>query len=350
VSTTSGAAVLDRPPDGPGGDDGWSRPLEDTGGVAARRAVVRWGWRLFRREWRQQLLVLTLLTFAVAVAVGGSAALYATLPNEDGALGGADLRIDLPDVTGSAVAEKIAAARSTFGAVDPIGVTVVVVPGSVERVDLRAQDPAGAYSGPMLRLLSGRYPDGADEIAVTDRVASLLGVATGDTVEVGGRERTVVGRVENPADLGDEFALAPISELDRSESLSLLVDGSREQLEAFNRATPGGMGVQLRGDDGETTGAVLLLSMTTVVLLLVSLIAAAGFVVVAQRRMRQLGMLAAIGATEKHLRLVMVANGAAVGIVAATVGGAIGLGAWIAAAGHLEEAFGRRIDPLGQPW
>jgi len=30
------------------------------GGVAARRAVVRWGWRLFRREWRQQILVVAL--------------------------------------------------------------------------------------------------------------------------------------------------------------------------------------------------------------------------------------------------------------------------------------------------
>ena len=29
----------------------------DTGGMVARRAVARWGWRLFRREWRQQLLV-----------------------------------------------------------------------------------------------------------------------------------------------------------------------------------------------------------------------------------------------------------------------------------------------------
>ena len=26
------------------------------GGVAARRAVVRWAGRMFRREWRQQLL------------------------------------------------------------------------------------------------------------------------------------------------------------------------------------------------------------------------------------------------------------------------------------------------------
>jgi hypothetical protein len=31
-----------------------------SGGMAARRAVIRWAWRLFRREWRQQLLVLAL--------------------------------------------------------------------------------------------------------------------------------------------------------------------------------------------------------------------------------------------------------------------------------------------------
>ena len=39
------------------------------GGVAARRAVVRWAGRMFRREWRQQLLVLTLLTVAVTAAI-----------------------------------------------------------------------------------------------------------------------------------------------------------------------------------------------------------------------------------------------------------------------------------------
>ena len=38
------------------------------GGLAARRAVLRWGWRLFRRDWRQQLLVLVLLAVAVAAA------------------------------------------------------------------------------------------------------------------------------------------------------------------------------------------------------------------------------------------------------------------------------------------
>src|SRR5271168_3209245 len=41
-------------------------------GIVARRAVVRWGWRLFRREWRQQLFVLGLLTMAVAAAIWGA--------------------------------------------------------------------------------------------------------------------------------------------------------------------------------------------------------------------------------------------------------------------------------------
>ena len=35
------------------------------GGVPARRAVIHWSWRLFRREWRQQLLVLALIVVAV---------------------------------------------------------------------------------------------------------------------------------------------------------------------------------------------------------------------------------------------------------------------------------------------
>ena len=41
-------------------------------GIVARRAVIRWGWRLFRREWRQQLLVLSLLTVAVAATIWGA--------------------------------------------------------------------------------------------------------------------------------------------------------------------------------------------------------------------------------------------------------------------------------------
>jgi putative ABC transport system permease protein len=88
----------------------------------------------------------------------------------------------------------------------------------------------------------------------------------------------------------------------------------------------------------------------SVVLLLVSLVAAAGFVVVAQRRLRQLGMFAAIGATVRHLRLAMVANGALIGAVAAAVGAGIGLIGWLLLVPALEPVVGHRIERFDVPW
>ena len=91
-------------------------------------------------------------------------------------------------------------------------------------------------------------------------------------------------------------------------------------------------------------------SVATVFLLLASLVAAAGFAVVAQRRLRQLGMLAAVGATGKHLRLVLLTNGAVVGTIAAVIGTVAGLGLWLLFAPTLESAVDHRIDRLSLPW
>jgi len=323
------------------------------GGLAARRAVVRWAWRLLRREWRQQVLVVALLTLAVATAVGGSAAMHGIVPNDDEILGSATRRLFVPVTSNPGepgAVELVERAQAAFGRVDPIGQRPVGVAGSVERVDLRAQDPRGPFGAPMLDLVAGRYPAATGEIAVTDDVAASLGVGVGDEVDLGGAARTVVGRVENPADLHDEFALVPSAEIDDATTLSLLLDADDAQVATFASTLAGGYGGTTRGNDNPAMAGVLTLAMSTVVLLLVSLIAAAGFVVIAQRRLRQLGMLAAIGATERHLRLVLLADGAVVGIVAALAGTGLGLTAWIVAAPHLEEAAGRRIDPLQVPW
>ena len=59
------------------------RPAElgaANGGVPARRAVVRWAWRMFRREWRQQLLVMGLIVVAVAGTFIGAAVATNTPP------------------------------------------------------------------------------------------------------------------------------------------------------------------------------------------------------------------------------------------------------------------------------
>ena len=50
------------------------------GGVPARRAVIRWSWRMFRREWRQQSLVLALIVVALAATVLGAAVATDTPP------------------------------------------------------------------------------------------------------------------------------------------------------------------------------------------------------------------------------------------------------------------------------
>ena len=72
----------------------------------------------------------------------------------------------------------------------------------------------------------------------------------------------------------------------------------------------------MRIDGGsDISGAVTatIVAAITLVMALVGLVAAAGFVVVAQRRQRQLGLLSAIGASARQLRLVMIMNGAIVG-------------------------------------
>ena len=92
------------------------------------------------------------------------------------------------------------------------------------------------------------------------------------------------------------------------------------------------------------------LVVSTVVMFLIALIAAASFAVIAQRRLPQLGMMAAVGATEKHLRLTMVATGAATGLVAGILGGVLGLGGWLALAPRMEQPLGFRIDAFHVPW
>ncbi|HLV59200.1 MAG TPA: hypothetical protein VKY81_10090 [Natronosporangium sp.] len=57
--------------------------LPFTRALAARRAILRWAWRMFRREWRQQLLVLGLLAVAVLAAVASVAVVHGiAVPNQ----------------------------------------------------------------------------------------------------------------------------------------------------------------------------------------------------------------------------------------------------------------------------
>jgi putative ABC transport system permease protein len=329
--------------------------LRPRSGFAARRAVVRWAWRLFRREWRQQILVTALLTVAVAAAIGSVTVAYNSAPPQDAEFGSAGHLLRFDGADPRLLAAGLAAAENRLGTIDVIGHRSVTVPGGVDKVEFRAQDPHGAYGGARLALRQGSYPTGPGQVAVTDGVATLLGLELGKTLAVDGRRRTVVGIVENPRDLSDEFALVSPSSAGRPDHVTVLVDADAGSVDAFINEELGRgdrsalAGSELRISNREAD-ALAMFSVATVFLLLATLVAAAGFAVIAQRRLRQLGMLAAIGATGKHLRLVLLTNGAVVGAIGALLGAIAGFALWVALVPMLEPAFGHRIDPVSLPW
>ena len=131
----------------------------------------------------------------------------------------------------------------------------------------------------------------------------------------------------------------------------MLVNADDERVTSFRPPGAQGRIVSARGDVGEdVVAAVVVLVVTTLAMFLVALIAAASFTVIAQRRLPQLGMMSAVGATEKHVRLAMLASGAATGFVAAVVGASIGVAGWVVIAPRMEGAAGYRIDPSNVPW
>ena len=134
---------------------------------------------MFRREWRQQLLVVTLLAVAVAAAIGSITIAYNSGPADDGEFGSANQVLTFDGSDPRELQAGLDAAKESFGTIDVIGHRSVPVPGSVETVDYRSQDPGGAYGGELLALRRGSYPDGPGQVAVTDGVAELCGSRSG---------------------------------------------------------------------------------------------------------------------------------------------------------------------------
>ena len=79
-------------------------------------------------------------------------------------------------------------------------------------------------------------------------------------------------------------------------------------------------------------------------MVLVGLIVSASFGVVARRRVRQYGLLGAIGADDRHLRSAAAFNGFIIGAIASVIGVAIGVAAAGALLPLLEESLGHRIQ------
>ena len=329
------------------------------GGVPARRAVLRWGWRLFRREWRQQLLILGLLTVAVAATIWGAGVANNTLPSNPnyGMFGTAAALVTLPGSDPHLDAD-IAAIQYRWGPADVIE-NQNITTGTTQSVPLRAESPHGLYSGPMLGLVSGTYPAGPGQVALTSQVATLYNAHVGGSWQAAGRTWRVTGIVQNPGHLRDEFALVAPGQVTHPSQVIMLL-GSAAASQIIN---PNGAPNQsaLAGIPAATpsipTGSVSTIPPGTIVLVVavlglifIGLVAVAGFSVMAQRRLRALGMLSAIGATERNVRLVMIVNGMVVGVAAALAGAVLGFAAWFGYAPALQQDTGHVVDAANLPW
>ena len=320
------------------------------GGASARRAVVRWAWRMFGREWRQQALVLILLVVAIATTTLGLGLVTNVARSHDRATFGTANHVMTMSGTPTELQTDLAAAESFFGTIDVITHQKIAIPGSITTLDLRAQDPHGVFGWPMLRLDSGRYPTGPGEVAVTNQVAHLFHLRIGDRWQAAGTVRRVTGVVENPNDLHDEFALVAPGQAAPSSSVDILLNSSGTSVEAFHLPSGGPTSLRSRGPFDQTGPTIAVLVLATIGLLFIGLLSVGGFAVLAARRQRALGMLGALGATDRHLRLVMITNGALVGSVGALTGSALGIGLWVVLAPHVTTLIGRRVDRFALPW
>lgn len=313
---------------------------------AAQRAVLRWSWRLFRREWRQQLLVLSLITVAVAATVVGSTVATNTSTPTDEAFGSAQDLAIYPG-TDPSLASQIASLQRRFHRVDVIEYENLAIPGSVDTYQLRAQNPDGPFGSPILSLTSGHYPSGAKEVAMTSGLAAAFGLKLGGTWHQGGANRQLVGLVEDPGNFLDSFALVPPGQLKSPDLVSVLFDAPGIPPAAI------GPNVQTRASAAPSSlfnPKTIAAAGVTFGMLLIALMSVGSFTVIAQRRMRSLGMLASVGATDSNVTLVTRANGLIIGVTAGLFGAVLGVVLWLVYRPHLESSAHHVIGVFALPW
>jgi putative ABC transport system permease protein len=307
--------------------------------------VIHWAWRLFRREWRQQFLVLALIIVAVGATTLGAAVATTTPPAANAGFGTAQdsTMFQAPDPH---LASQIAAIQRRFGRVDVIENQTIAIPGSINTYDLRAQNPHGPFGTPMLSLVSGQYPAGPGQVAVTDAVAAGYNLKVGDLWRLDGQTRRVTGIVENPQSLLDEFALVTPGQVTKPTEVTVLFDANGASTSSLpNVQTP-----HSASSGNALNPETIVLALVTIGMILIALVAVGGFTVLAQRRLRSLGMLGALGATDRNIRLVVRVNGVLVGVVGAVVGAVLGLAAWLAYRPRVEAGAHHVIGAFQLPW
>src|SRR5690606_26157220 len=394
-------------PPGPGGGPAHVG-VDPVSGILAALRVAR---REVRRSKGRSLLVLALIGLPVFGAAGTAVCydMFTLTPQErlERRIGAADAELrweyDQPIVQRDLIGEWYELARPDQGrevsdrspseveAVLPAGSRVlprwwgtlrVPTAAGVGLLDWHAFDLADPLTQGIARVVEGRAPADAGEVAVTAAAARRLAVAIGDTLTVPDEgDRRVVGLVEFPGESGSfDPGLVPglnaqilLFHPDGRPSehwqprwlASTPVPVDWEQVRELNQH---GIAVLSRavvldppaqldpyagaGGPVPVPGLGVGVLIAGLVALEVVLLAGPAFAVGARRRQRDLALVAANGGTPAQLRRIVLADGVVLGSLAAVGGIVLGVGAALAARPWLEvhlvgaRAGGYRVFPL----
>lgn len=335
--------------------------------VSAMRATTRVARRNIARHRGRSALIALLVLLPVAAMVAALSILRTTSPTKDmldaSRMGRADLLAMV------VTEEELRPYLPAGSVVEPVvqGQGRLVLEGARPGVNLRAMRVDGLAQG-ILTLTAGRAPAGSTEAAISDSVADLAKVELGGTVVLDGyAPMTVVGLVENPmfleeravvvdpasvtvdAELGtQEWLIAVPAGVDPDEIVrATYVDGDGSgqegQVQKIGLMSRNiGLFPPSLGDSYSPT----ILVFGALALLEASLIASAAFAVSIRRRQRELGLLAAVGATSRQIAGTVLAEAALLGAAACLGGVALGIGISFGLEPWLDDLTGHRNQPL----
>lgn len=154
--------------------------------------------------------------------------------------------------------------------------------------------------------------------------------------------------MENPENLLDDFALVAPGQLRSPTQATVLFNAAGLAAASF-RFPQGASAVTPQRSSG-LSPAIVLLAIAVLGLVFVGLVVTASFTVLAQRRLRSIGMISSLGAADRDVGFVMVANGVFVGVSGALIGAIVGLAIWIAYAPRLATSAHHTVSWTHLPW
>lgn len=323
------------------------------------RALARIAWRDIGRHRGRSVLVALLILLPVAAMVGSITILRTTAitpEREDVArMGRADL--EAQGVSKSEVAKHL----PDGSLIEPTmwSDASIVTAGARPLVSVRGLDLAGLAQG-MFVMVDGRLPSGPAEVVVTAKVLELADTTIGGHLVLDDAAPvSIVGLVENPLNLGDRVVIVdphavppPNPDLaawlidvpegaDPEAIVAATTDPETGAQEFLLRSRRSG---QLQTFGGDTSPTILIFG--TLALVEAALVASAAFAVSIRRRQRELGLLAATGATPRQLAGTVLAEAAILGLGACLGGVVVGLGGALALTPVLDQLTQHRNPPL----